>query len=168
MRKFIYQSIVDRLKEIKDDGGESIIKHFDLWNNNLEYVEEEQPFLTPAVFVELQPVVWRHQGKGVREAAVNVVLHVITQRNMPMADGSQYAELSLTFFDLLTEINCCLYGYAKTGEYFGHDALTGVQSVTDHDCGELRHDVETFSCHAVDASAMPNPQKIKIVPQINI
>jgi hypothetical protein len=152
MRKFIYQSIVEKLKEMKDANDVQIIKHFDIWNNNLLYIAENEPFYTPAVFIEFREIEWRHQGRGVRDAAVGIVLHVITQRNAPTAADQPYAELSLEFFDLLTGINRCLHRHAKAGDHFAHDALTSTASATDHDFAELRHDIEVFVCHAQDAS----------------
>ena len=159
MRKFIYNSIVDKLKEQTNAEDKPIIKHFDLWNNNIEYIDEEQAFYTPAVFVEFQPIEWRHLPGGVREAAINVVLHVITQRNMPTSGELQYAETSLDFFDLLTGINKTLHCHAKVSDTFIHDSLLSVLSATDNDCGELRHDVETFCCHITDMSAKSEMRK---------
>jgi len=167
MRKFIYQSIVQKLQEIQDENETPVIQHFDIWNNNLEYLESEQPFNTPAVFVEFMPIEWRHQGGGVRDAAVTVALHVVTRQNAPTSNELPYAEQSLQFFDILTSINRCLHRYSNKNYDFGHNALTATQSLTDHDCGELRHDIEVFTCHATDASAMSPLQTIPATPVIN-
>ena len=135
-----------------DDEGEPTIRHFDLWNNNIAYAAENEPFRTPAVFVEFGTVNWRLAGGGVRDAAVRVTLHVITQRNAPTADESLRTDESLEFFDLLTDVNVCLHRHSKTEGSFTHGAVTCVSSVTDHDFAELRHDLETFECHACDYS----------------
>jgi hypothetical protein len=157
MRKFLYKSIVEKLKEIKDSDDNAVIKHFDVWNNNLVYIQENEPFQCPAVFVEFGRIEWRHQGGGVREAAVEIILHVVTQRNAPTSHELTYEDLSLQFFDLLTQINVCLHGHSKTEYNFGQDDLTSTYSITDHNFEELRHDIEGFSCHVCDASAMPEP-----------
>jgi hypothetical protein len=162
MRKFIYQSIVEKLKDIKDGDDRSVIRHFDIWNNNLVYIKEEQAFYTPAVFIEFQTIEWRQKGGGVRDAAVTVALHVLTQHNAPTSNESDYEAQALEFFDLLTGINCCLHGHFKTGYDFAHDDLTAKTSITDHDFEELRHDIETFACHAQDCSALPEPVKVNI------
>jgi hypothetical protein len=151
MRKFLYKSIVEKLQGITDGEGQSLIRHFDIWNNNLSYIQDNEPFLCPAVFLEFGRIEWRHQGRGVREAAVEIILHVITQRNAPTSHEQDYEDLSLSFFDLLTGINRRLHGHSSfASEYFGHDALTAVWSVTDHDFDELRHDQEAFVCHVVE------------------
>jgi hypothetical protein len=169
MRKFIYKSVTDKLKELEDAGGQPVIRHFDLWNNNMAYIRDEQPFYLPAVLLEFQTIQWRHQGGGVREAAVTVVLHVLTQRNAPTADGSDYEGHALQFFDLLTHINRCLHAHCKTSSDFRHDALTALQSITDHDFEEIQHNIEIFTCHACDCAAMPARQVISAVkPEINI
>jgi hypothetical protein len=153
MRKFLYKSIVEKLKEMKDSEGNPAIRHFDIWNNNLVYIRENEAFLCPAVFVEFGRIDWRHQGGGVREAAVEIVLHVVTQRNAPTSHELEYEEPALQFFDLLTDLNKCLHGHVKISDNFGHDALTATYSVTDHDFDELRHDTEAFTCHVCDATA---------------
>ena len=48
VRKEIYQRIVEQLRTAL--GGE--IKHIDLWNHNVEFIEQEQQWSRPAVFVE--------------------------------------------------------------------------------------------------------------------
>ena len=112
MRKFIYESIVERLKEIKDGDGASEIKHFDLWNNNLVYAEEEQPFGLPAVFIEFQQTSWRYHNNRLYNASeVAMYVHIITRRNMPAADGGQYSGMSLEFFDIIRMIRKALTGH---------------------------------------------------------
>ena len=161
MRKFIYQSIVEKLQtEIPE------IKHFDLWRNQLSSLEEEQPFELPAVLVEFRPITWRHQGNAVRDAAVEIALHVLTWQNMPTSTELPYCEESLQFLNLLTDINRVLHGYYHKSDLFTHDPLTATQSTTDNGFYEIRHDIEVFSCHATDASAMPKYKRAKIVPVI--
>ena len=180
MRKFIYKSVVERLKKIRKENGEyiieeqlepeeyeSVIKHFDLWHNQLAYIEEGLPFELPAILIEFRPIQWRHQGNAVREAAVEIALHVLTWQNMPTSPVLSCGEESLQFLDLLTGINRALHRYAKADNKFAHDALTAVQSVTDNDFWEIRHDIEVFSCHVQDASAMLEPRTIK-KPSIKI
>lgn len=68
MRKELYKAIADRLFLIASDGSmidpeaeeqpERLIKYVDLWNHNVEFLDEEQPWARPAVFVEFTPIVW--------------------------------------------------------------------------------------------------------------
>jgi hypothetical protein len=161
MRKFIYQSIVEKLSQITDAQEQPVIKHFDLWRNQLAGIEEEQPFELPAVLVELRPIMWRHQGNAVREAAVEIALHVLTRQNMPTSNELPYSEESLQFLDFLTDINRSLHGYYKVSDRFIHDSIIATQSTTDNDSYEIRHDIEVFTCHVHDASAKSEPLTIK-------
>lgn len=51
-RKEMYNMICQRLKAIE------VIKHIDLWNNNVAFIEQEDGWERPAVFVEFMPVNW--------------------------------------------------------------------------------------------------------------
>lgn len=53
MRTFLYTSLTDHLKKLTDLEGEQLIKHIDLWNEQVEFIEQETPFATPAIFIEL-------------------------------------------------------------------------------------------------------------------
>lgn len=67
MRKELYKAIAGRLFLIASDGSmidpeaeeqpERLIKYVDLWNHNVEFLDEEQPWARPAVFVEFTPIV---------------------------------------------------------------------------------------------------------------
>lgn len=157
MRKQLYLAVVEQLKTIT---GTHQINHFDIWNNNLMYIEESEAFLTPAVFIEFEPISWRHNLQGVREAEVRFNLHVITIRNMPTSNELEYSTESLAFFDLLEAINKCLHGLKQVSDTGVIDALTSVSSTTDNDFDELRHDIESYSCHITDLSAQPQPETI--------
>lgn len=51
MRKFLYLSLMERLKQLTDETGEPVIKTFDLWNEQVSFLEQEEAFETPAVFI---------------------------------------------------------------------------------------------------------------------
>lgn len=79
MRHFLFNSLVSRLRQITDTDGNPVIKSFDIWNNNLQYLNVGQAFELPAVFIEFAPLSWSHQGKGVRDTIATVRLHVLQQ-----------------------------------------------------------------------------------------
>ena len=45
MRKELYNMLRERLKEV--DGG--AVRHIDLWNHNVEFIEQEDGWARPAV-----------------------------------------------------------------------------------------------------------------------
>ena len=47
----IYEALARALESIEDDGGR-LIRHVDLWNRNVEFIEDEQLWPRPAVFIE--------------------------------------------------------------------------------------------------------------------
>jgi len=117
MRKQLYLAIISQLKliQLNDQGKyitattldnkKSSIKHFDIWNNNLQYIEETPPFDCPAVFLQFQPITWEARSKGVRGADVSVTLHVVTANRAPSAKELNHETKALEFFDLLDAIN---------------------------------------------------------------
>lgn len=180
MRKQLYLAIIAQLKLIKlDNNGkyytwvtptpvqgeppvvepESAIKHFDIWNNNLQYIEETQPFDCPAVFLQFQPITWEPRSKGVRGADVSVTLHIITANRAPSAKEHGHEIKALEFFDLLDAINYNLYNLK--GDFFRY--LTSLSSATDHDHDELIDSMETYSVQVTDKSAV-KVQSIVIAP----
>ncbi|MBR3571668.1 MAG: hypothetical protein IKN99_00215, partial [Bacteroidales bacterium] len=68
MKKQLYLAIKNRLKNIPGADGQPLFKHFDLWNQQVEFIEQETPFQTPAIFVEFQPLQWRTLGNRVQDA----------------------------------------------------------------------------------------------------
>lgn len=175
MRKQLFNSLQQRLQLIQKnehgnyivasqhDATKTTIKHFDLWNQQLEYLDEEQPFNTPAVFIEFLPIQWRHQSLGTRDATLSINLHIITRRNFPTRADQQYATEALGFLELLDAINLCLHGHK--GENFG--ALTGTLSQTDNNYDEIMHSIETYNTLGIDKSAV-KPQNYASGIALNI
>ena len=147
MRKVIYTAIEQALTGITDADGKRVIRHIDLYNHQLNYAEEEQPFRTPAVLVEFGVIRWQPMPHGVREATVEVSLHVVTDSRV-----GKWKKV-IEVFGLLDTIHAWLYGLRCDGRERTMDILTLEQSVTDTDFDELRDDVETYTCHVTDRSA---------------
>ena len=108
MRKELYRMLCDRLKEV----GGGAIKHIDLWNHNVEFIEQEENWERPAVFIEFRPIKWNAIVNGLEyRAEPEVALHVVTDWKGGTSDGSQFQEEGLEVFDLLDEIHaalCCM------------------------------------------------------------
>lgn len=150
MRKIIFLTLRQALLAVADSQGEALVRHVDLWNNQLSYIEEEQPFDTPAVFVEFGPIDWQPLPHGAREAVVSISLHVVTDSRV-----GRWAE-AVGRFDLLDSINAALHGLAY-GDDRGNamDSLSIVRSTTDSDFDELQDNVETYSAHITAAAPFP-------------
>lgn len=149
MRKKLYTLIKDKLFAITDDNGEQVIKTVDLYNSQMMYIQQEQPFLTPAVLIEFNDINYLHQLHGVKEANVEIRLHVITDSRVG------HWQDALNVFDLLSNINIALFGLSSNE---GIGALTLTNSVTDHEFDELQHNIETYTTHITDYSVQ-NPKE---------
>ena len=149
MRKLIYLSLIGRLKGLKDDAGQPEVKHFDLWNEQVEFIEQEEPFGIPAVFVEFRPVRWATLGGMVQQADVDIRLHIVTRWKGSAKDGSLFLTDALERFDLLDRIDRCLFNLqeAEGGTSFCMFRRTG--SSTNHNHAELVEDISDFTCRAV-------------------
>lgn len=136
MRKEIYEMLCERLGNIPE------IKYIDLWNHNVEFIEQEDNWERPAVFVELCPINWEATVAGMRyvtEAKVN--LHVVTDWVGSSAANSDQREESLTVFDLLEKIHTALADV--DGEHFKEFDISN--STTNHNHEEILENIETYS-----------------------
>lgn len=156
MRKLIYLSLIGRLKGLKDDAGQPEVKHFDLWNEQVEFIEQEEPFGIPAVFVEFRPVRWATLGGMVQQADVDIRLHIVTRWKGSAKDGSLFLTDALERFDLLDRIDRCLFNLqeAEGGTSFCMFRRTG--SSTNHDHDELVEDIADYTCKATEQLTMDN------------
>ena len=79
----------ERLKEV--DGG--AVRHIDLWNHNVEFIEQEDGWERPAVFVEFCPIRWNAIVSGVEYRACGEIArcHGLVRlgvRRQPLPRGS--------------------------------------------------------------------------------
>lgn len=89
MRQEIYEKIRERLVAT------GVIKHIDLWNHNVEFLEQETAWDRPAVFVEFGVITWSPvKGHETIRGSGTVRLHIVTDWTESL--GSQYGESPLT------------------------------------------------------------------------
>lgn len=159
MRKELYKAICERLEKLCvtpdgwhmvvepgqeiPEGWERLIKHIDLWNHNVEFIEQEENWERPAVFVEFKPIQWNAIKNGVEYRAEAVVdLHVVTDWQGSASIDSPFREESLKVFDILDAIHTLLVD--MSGETFAEFDLVG--SSTSHNHDELLENVESYQC----------------------
>lgn len=128
------------------EGAERIIKHIDLWNHNVEFIEQEENWERPALFVEFCPIRWNAIVNGVEyRAEPEVKLHIVTDWQGSASAGSDYKEEALEVFDLpelIHEKLSCL-----DGETFMEFDL--VESQTNHNHEDIVENIEVYSCVAI-------------------
>lgn len=83
-----------------------IIRHVDLWNQNVEFIDEDDPWDRPAVFIEFGRIIW-DPYKGQANGMVGkgeLLLHVVTDWKGSAAAGSPAREETLEDYHLLNAI----------------------------------------------------------------
>ncbi|MBR6638860.1 MAG: hypothetical protein IKL35_00695 [Muribaculaceae bacterium] len=121
------------------------IKHVDLWNHNVEFLEQEAVWDRPAVFIEFCPIKWEAQQRGVSYRAEPLVrLHIVTDwvEGLGTQDGdagSAIDELSLS--EAIHRVIGCLDGES----FYGFDI---VETATNHNHEDIVESIDTYQCVA--------------------
>ena len=128
MRKELYRLLCSELKAI------DLIKHIDLWNHNVEFIEQEENWewnaIVPGVEYRAEPL---------------IKLHIVTDWEGSSADGSELQEDALKVFDLPGLIHAQLAGLG--GETFLE--LDLVESDTNHNHEDIVESIEVYQCVAI-------------------
>lgn len=123
------------------EGWERAIRHIDLWNHNVEFIEQEEAWGRPAVFVEFAGIDWRTYAPGSAYRTDGLVrLHVVTDWAGSVSAGSALQDEGLEVFDLLDAIHAVLVGLE--GECF--HSLDLVRSETNHNHEDIVESVEVY------------------------
>jgi hypothetical protein len=114
-----------------------IVNYVDLWNQNVEFIEQENNWPRPAVFVEFDPIKWERSKEGVMRTASTLKLHLVTDwtPNSLDADNSLLSAIELTRIiqNKLERLN---------GEKFGHMIL--LESHTNHNHEEIIETIDVY------------------------
>lgn len=105
------------------------IAHINLWNEQITNLDDEAPFLRPAIFVEIEPLVWEQINKTTKRATVNLTLHVVSDCYDTHADDTD-AMQALDLTDLATEA-------METSKLPNSTLFNQTQSVIDNNHGNL-------------------------------
>lgn len=126
MRKELYNAIKAKLNaEVPE------VAHIDLWNHNVEFIEQEDGWDRPAVFVEIATINCSpFQGRGHRGKGL-VRLHIITD----WTEGGQGAA-----WDLSNKIHSAIEGLS--GEHF--NGMTLAQIDTNHNHEEILESIDSY------------------------
>ncbi len=148
MRRFLYLSLIDRLKKLTDETGEPVIKTFDLWNQQVGFIEQEEVFDTPAIFIEFLPIKWT--GGGTQQADATLRLHIITAWKGSARDGSNFQQQTLERFSLLDRIDRHLFNLTGDNKQTSFCLFRRTGSSTNHNHEELVEDITDFTCRVIE------------------
>lgn len=142
IRKELYKAVCEKLKSI----GDGEIKHIDLWNRNVDFIEQETGWERPAVFVEFDRINWEPAAGGKTLRGIgSVKLHIVTDWKGSMAEGSPYREEAMTVFDFSEKIQRVIDGLR--GENF--HALHLQETHTNHNHEEIVETIEVYRLRCV-------------------
>ena len=144
------------------------IKMLDLWNAQVDQLTQQQPFLTPAVFVEFQPIIWSKLGRGTQRAEVQIRMHIVSATLATVS--SQYKDQALYRLRLTKAIQAAFTGLTgpmdSDGLMFG--SFVHIQSETDYNHGEICEDIETWQTLCIDASAAINDGTVETPHKVTL
>lgn len=146
MRKFLYLTLIDHLKGLTDKAGEPVIHTFDLWNEQVEFIEQEEVFDTPAIFIEFRPMQWVTLGGGAQQTDATIRLHIITPWDGSARSGSVCQQQALQRFDLLDSIDRHLFNLQARDETTTVAMFRRTGSSTNHNHEELVEDITDYTC----------------------
>lgn len=108
------------------------IRHIDLWNHNVEFIEQEEGWERPAVFIEFDTISWSPYTGGGYRGVGTVRLHLVTDWH----EGGQEAVFRLT--DWVRE---AIDG--MNGDHFGGMAL--LETSTNHNHEDILESIESYA-----------------------
>lgn len=127
MRKNLYNAIKAKLASDVPE-----VKHINLWNHNVEFIDQEDVWERPAVFVEFGKIEWSPFQGGCQRGKGIITIHLVTD----WADGGHDAA-----FDLCSKVHEALDGLS--GEDFNGMAL--VETLTNHNHEEILESIDSYA-----------------------
>lgn len=158
MRKEIYKAILLQLSTLYNvdgeivcipsgdtppDGAERVIKHIDLWNRNTDFLERDEPWPTPAVFVEFASIKWESVVTGVHYTATpEIRLHIVTKWKGGVSDSDSVEDDAFEVFNLPSVLRSVLAGM-RGSDFWAFDIK---ESITNHDHEDVVESIEVYTC----------------------
>ena len=100
------------------------IKHVDLWHDQVDYLSEEHPFPTPAVFFGFTTLNVSDNGELMQTTDLQVDIYVFYETFADTYNGATMQDEALEFLDLLLMIGLMFHG--RTGEHFHQMRRSGT------------------------------------------
>lgn len=149
------RQMIDRLEELSPELAEELssvpdVRYIDLWHEQTGQLDEELPFLTPAVFIGFNTLESADIGTLTQDIHLQVDLYVFWETFADTYDGAIMQAEALDYLNLMTVLNVLLHGY--TGEYFSTMRKTGFQRMDSGGAGNLYR--ASFECMVRDYSAL--------------
>ena len=136
------RELYDRLTEALMQAGDGIIRHVDLWNQNVEFIDEDSPWERPAAFIEFGTIYWdplKGPANGMKGTG-ELRLHIVTDWKGSAASDSPSRDETLKDYNLLN----CIQGQVMDlrGETFRNIRL--LRTEINHNHQEILENIEVY------------------------
>lgn len=128
------------------------IRWVDLWHNQVNFLETEHPFPTPAVFFAFRSKIIDDVGNNVQTLTIQVDVYLYFETFDDTYLGSHNQQSALDFLTNLTDIYALLHG--TSGENYSEMRRTDIHPVDTGNAGNLYRQV--FECVLQDYAASKN------------
>ncbi|MEH0007574.1 MAG: hypothetical protein V6Z82_02495 [Flavobacteriales bacterium] len=139
--KELAQRITTRLTEVR---------WVDLWHNQINFLEEEHPFPTPAVFLSFRSQQLEDTGLKTQAVTLQVDCYLFYETFSDTFEGSYNQQGALAFIETLDHIHALFHG--SQGENYSSMRRIAFAPVDTGNAGNLYQ--VSFSCLLQDYSAM--------------
>lgn len=100
------------------------IMHVDLWHGQVDYLSEEHPFPTPAVFLGFTTLNVADNGELMQTTDLQVDIYVFYETFADTYQGAKMQNEALEFLDLLLMVGLMFHG--RSGEHFHQMRRSGT------------------------------------------
>ena len=100
------------------------IQHVDLWHDQVDYLSEEHPFATPAVFFGFTTLNVADNGELMQTTDLQVDIYVYWETFSDTYKGAKMQEEALQYLDLLLMVGLMFHG--RSGEHFHQMRRSGT------------------------------------------
>ena len=142
--KELYTELSDKINDNLTD-----IRWIDLWHNQVNFLETEHPFPTPAVFLAFRSKAIDDVGNNVQNVTLQVDVYLYFETFADTYRGSHNQESALDFLTNLNDIYALLQG--SSGENYSNMRRTDIHPVDTGNAGNLYRQV--FECVLMDYAA---------------
>ncbi|MEI3469552.1 MAG: hypothetical protein V8Q76_13110 [Bacteroides intestinalis] len=137
------------LREVRlPEGVKRVFPYIDLWNHNVEFIEQEGNWERPAVFVEFSPIHWITIVPGVEyRAEPEIKFHIVRDWRSCILIPKRIRRRVLEDFVLISPELVHKALSCISGERFME--LDLVESQTNHNHEDIVENIEIFQCVAI-------------------
>jgi len=126
------------------------INWVDLWNNQVNFLEDEFPFTAPAVFFQFTLLSARDIGKNAQEVEWQIDMWLFYETMADTSHGSMNMDTAVGFLKLLNELFKKFHG--TSGVNYSSMRRIGLRLQESGGTGNLY--MQTFTCISIDESAV--------------